>query len=330
MSGKLRRCGAVLIGVLAATIVAGAGGLPAGGQNRKPEPAPPQGGDEVRLGTELVILDVAVVDRANRPIFDIPKERFTVSEDGTPQSIEFFSKELAPVSLGIAIDTSGSMRSKLEYVIESVTNLVTGNRPQDETAIIQFKDSVELIEEFTADTGDVKDALDGLIANGQTSLLDAIILSGDYVQKESRHRRKALIVVTDGMERGSFYSLDDLVDHAREQDVRLYLIGFTQDLDSSRGLFRKSMKSKAEELLNKIATETGGRSFFPKDVSELGDITEQIALDLRTVYAIGYYPTNQKRDGTYRKVDVKVASPDGKVDGKLVARTRAGYTADKE
>jgi Ca-activated chloride channel family protein len=304
---------------------------PAGGQQKRAvEQAPTQDGDQIRLGTELVMLDVSVVDRANRPIYDIGKERFSVLEDGVPQQIDFFSKELAPVSLGLAIDTSGSMRSKLESVIQAVTNLVQGNRPQDETAVIQFKDTVELIEEFTADTGDVKDALDGLISNGQTSLLDAIILAGDYVQKEGRHRRKALIIVTDGLERGSFYSFDDLVDHAREQDVRLYLIGFTQDLDSQKGLFKKSTKTKAEQLLNKIATETGGRSFFPKDISELSGITEQIALDLRTVYAIGYYPTNQKRDGTYRKVDVRVANPDGRSDEKLVARTRAGYTSEKE
>ncbi len=328
-SSRYRRFASV--GILTIALAAGTSGIAGGQQKRPVEPvAPPQDGDQIRLGTELVMLDVSVVDRANRPIYDIQKDRFTVFEDGAPQQIDFFSKELAPVSLGLAIDTSGSMRSKLEYVIQSVTNLVQGNRPQDETAVIQFKDTVELIEEFTADTGDIKDALDGLISNGQTSLLDAIILAGDYVEKEGRHRRKALIIVTDGLEKGSFYSFDDLVDHAREQDVRLYLIGFTQDLDSQRGLFKKSTKTKAEQLLNRIATETGGRSFFPKDVSELGTITEQIALDLRTVYSIGYYPSNQKRDGTYRKVDVRVSNPDGRSDEKLVARTRAGYTADKE
>jgi Ca-activated chloride channel family protein len=317
-----------VVGALTCALAVGSAGS-AGGQQKRPT-GPPQDGDQIRLGTELVTLDVSVVDRANRPIYDIGKERFAVLEDGVPQQIEFFSKELAPVSLGLAIDTSGSMRSKLESVIQSVTNLVQGNRPLDETAVIQFKDTVELIEEFTADTGDIKDALDGLISNGQTSLLDAIILAGDYVEKEGRHRRKALIIVTDGLEKGSFYSFEDLVDHAREQDVRLYLIGFTQDLDSQRGLFKKSTKTKAEQLLNKIATETGGRSFFPKDVSELAGITEQIALDLRTVYAIGYYPTIQKHDGTYRKVDVRVSNPEGRTDEKLVARTRAGYVSEKE
>lgn len=313
-----------------AILLSAASATTAGGPQKRPADAPPAQDGDIRLGTELVMLDVSVVDRANRPIFDIGKERFTVFEDGVPQQVDFFSKELAPVSLGLAVDTSGSMRTKLDSVIQSVTNLVQGSRPQDETAVIQFKDTVELIEEFTADTNDVKDALEGLISNGQTSLFDAIILAGDYVNKEARHRRKALVVVTDGLEKGSFYSFDELVSHAREQDVRLYFIGFTQDLDSSRGLFKKSTKTKAEQLLNKIATETGGRTFFPKDVSELDGITEQIAQDLRTVYAIGYYPANQKRDGTYRKVDVRMVAADGRPDDKLSARTRAGYTAAKE
>lgn len=287
-------------------------------------------GDEVKLGTELVLLDVSVVDRGNRPVFDIPEGRFQVFEDNVPQKIEFFSKDQAPVSLGLAVDTSGSMRSKLDSVVQAVTNLVHANTPKDEAAVIQFKDQVELIEEFTSDNRDVEDALGDLIASGQTSLLDAIMLSADYVQKDGHRRRKALVVVTDGLERGSYYDLDEVVEHMRKLDVRLYLIGFTQDLNDSAGLFKKSQKDKAEALLNKLAEETGGRAFFPRDISELAPITDQIALDLRTVYAIGYYPANTKKDGTFRKVDVRVLAPDMKPDAKLTARTRAGYYAEEQ
>jgi Ca-activated chloride channel family protein len=316
-------------GLAAAAIAASA---PAGQrdlQRRQPagEQEAPQGGDEVKLDTELVVLDVSVLDRGNRPVFDLTKDRFQVLEDGVQQPIEYFSKEQTAVSLGLAIDTSGSMRTKLDAVVQAATNLVHADKPQDETAVIQFKDQVELIEEFTSDTQDVEDALGDLIANGQTSLLDAIMLACDYVQKDGRHRRKALVVVTDGLEKDSYYSIEQVVDHVRKLDVRLYLIGFTQDLEDSSGLFKKSPKGKAEALLNKLATETGGRSFFPKDLSELGPITEQIAADLRTVYAIAYYPTNTKKDGTFRKVDVRVLGADQKPDAKLSARTRSGYIA---
>lgn len=287
----------------------------------------PQGSDDITLDTDLVVLDVSVLDRANRPVFDLPEERFQVFEDGAPQKIGFFKREQTPVSLALAIDTSGSMRSKLDAVVQAATNLVHADKPQDEAAVIQFKDQVELIEEFTSDTGDIEDALGDLIANGQTSLLDAIMLSADYVQKDGRHRRKALVVVSDGLEKDSYYTLEQVVDHVRKLDVRLYLIGFTSDLQESGGLFRKSPKGKAEELLNKLATETGGRSFFPKDVADLGPITDQIAMDLRTVYSIGYYPTNEKKDGTFRKVDVRMVGTDRKPDPKLAARTRSGYVA---
>jgi Ca-activated chloride channel family protein len=303
-------------------------------QRRNPPAAEKEAQDPddgtVKLDAELVMLDVSVVDRANRPVFDLGKQRFQILEDGAPQSIDFFSRELAPVSLGVAIDTSGSMRSKLDGVVQAATNLVHSDKATDEAAVIQFKDQVELIEEFTSDSQDVEDALGDLIANGQTSLLDAIMLSCDYVQKEGRHRRKALVVVSDGLEKGSYYSLEQVVDHVRKLDVRLYLIGFTADLEDSAGIFKRSQKSKAEELLAKLAEETGGRAFFPKETGDLAPITDQIAQDLRTVYAIGYYPTNTKKDGTYRKVDVKMLGPDQKPDAKLAARTRAGYVADKQ
>lgn len=324
------------IAALAALVVAAGLMVPAAGaraQQRQAAPPPQddaQQGDVVRLGAELVILDVSVVDRANRPVYDLAKERFQVLEDGTPQTIEFFSREQAPVSLGLAIDTSGSMRTKLESVVQATTNLVRVNQAQDETAVIEFKDTVELIEEFTSNERDIEDALDGLVANGQTSLLDAIKLASDYVQKDGRHRRKALVVVSDGLEKGSYFTFDQVVDHLRELDVRLYLIGFTQDLDDASGLFKKSSKDKAEDLIKKLASETGGRFFFPKDVSELGPITDQIAMDLRTVFAIGYYPTNTKKDGTFRRVDVRVLDPSAKSDNRLVARTRSGYVADKQ
>jgi Ca-activated chloride channel family protein len=289
-----------------------------------------QQGDEVILDTELITLDVSVVDRGNRPVFDITEQRFVVTEDGVPQTISFFSKEQAAVSLALAVDTSGSMKTKLEAVVQATTNLVRASAPKDETAVIQFKDQVELIEEFTSDTSDVEDALNDLIASGQTSLLDALMLAADYAQKDGRNRRKALVVVTDGLEKGSFYSVDEVTDHLRKLDVRLYLVGFTGDLNDSAGLFKKSQKEKADALLNRLATETGGRAFFPADESQLGPIIDQIALDLRTVYAIGYYPTNTKKDGTYRKVAVTVLGTDRKPDSKLSARTRSGYVADKQ
>jgi Ca-activated chloride channel family protein len=193
-------------------------------------------------------------------------------------------------------------------------------------AVIEFKDQPELLEEFTGDVNDVIDTLNGLVASRQTAMLDALYLAADYASKEGKNRRKAVLVVTDGLDNDSYYKFNEVVNHLREIDVQIYLIGFVSDLEHDSGLFKKSQKDKAETLLNKLAEETGGKAFFPKELAEVHVIAEQISTDLRTQYSIGYYPTNSKKDGTFRAVKVQVNSG----ARKLVARTRNGYTAPRE
>ncbi len=282
-------------------------------------------GGVIKLGTDLVLLDVTVVDTSNSPVMDLKKNQFQVYEDKVPQEVTFFSREEVPVSVVFAIDTSGSMRPKLDTVIKASTNLVKDSKPDDELAVIEFKDQPELLEEFTNDINDVIDTLQGLIASRQTAMLDALYLAADYASKEGKNRRKAVMLVTDGLDKDSYYKFDEVVDHLRETDVQVYLIGFTNDLSKDGGwIFKKSDKDKAESLLNKLADETGGRAFFPKELSEVHTIAQQISTDLRTQYSIGYYPTNAKRDGTFRSVKVSVNAGDRRV----VARTRSGYTAE--
>jgi Ca-activated chloride channel family protein len=192
--------------------------------------------------------------------------------------------------------------------------------------VIEFKDQPELLEEFTSDTRDVIDTLQGLVASRQTAMLDALYLATNYADKEGKNRRKAVLVVTDGLDNDSYYKFNEAVEHLREIDVQVYLIGFISDLDNDSGLFRSSTKSKTERLLTKLADETGGRAFFPKELSETHAIAEQISTDLRTQYSIGYYPTNLKKDGSFRAVRVQINAG----NRRLVARTRNGYTAPRE
>ncbi|HWP43801.1 MAG TPA: VWA domain-containing protein, partial [Blastocatellia bacterium] len=239
------------------------------GQQSRPELQKPQQGekapepqdkeDVVRLSTDLVLLDVTVVDGSNKPVMDLTKEQFQVFEDKVPQQIEFFSREQVPVSMVLTIDTSGSMKPKLDTVIKASINLVKESRPDDEVAVIEFKDQPELLEEFTRDINDVIDTLQGLIASRQTAMLDALYLGADYASKEGKNRRKAIIIVTDGLDKNSYYKFDEVVDHLREIDVQIYLVGFTNDLSKDGAwVFGKSEKEKAENLLNKLASETGG------------------------------------------------------------------------
>lgn len=282
--------------------------------------------DTIKLGRTLVLLDVTVVDPSNKPVMDLKQDEFTVTEDKISQKIEFFSREQVPVSLVFAIDTSGSMRPKLDTVVKASTNLVKEGRRDDEMAVIEFKDQPELLEEFTGDINDVIDTLNGLVASRQTAMLDALYLAADYANKEGKNRRKAVLVVTDGLDNDSFYKFGEVVNHLKEIDVQIYLIGFINDLDKDSGLFKKSPKEKAEGLLNKLAEETGGKAFYPKELSEVHAIAQQISTDLRTQYAIGYYPSNSSKDGTFRAVKVQVNSG----TRRLLARSRNGYTAPRE
>lgn len=278
------------------------------------------------LGTDLVTLDVTVVDQSNKPVMDLKQENFQVFEDKLPQKIEFFSKEQVPVSLVFAIDTSGSMRSKLDTVIKASVNLVKESRRDDEMAVVEFKDQPELLTEFTGDMADVTDTLQSLVASRQTAMLDALYVGADYANKEGKNRRKAIILVTDGLDKDSYYKFNEVVEHLREVDVQIYLIGFISDLDGERGLFRKSDKDKAEGLLKKLADETGGKAFFPRELSETHSIAQQISTDLRTQYSIGYYPANIKKDGAFHPIRVAVSAGDRHIS----ARSRNGRTAPRE
>ena len=296
----------------------------------KPVDAPTQDKDEprIRLTADLVMLDVTVVDPIiSKPVLDLQEAQFQIFEDNLPQKIEVFSRDQIPASIVFAIDTSGSMKTKLDTVIKASINLVKDGRPGDEMAVIEFKDEAELLAEFTADTREITDTLLALTARGRTSLLDAVYLAADYAQAEAKNRRRAVVLVTDGVDQNSYYKFKQVVDRLRETDVQIYLIGFTKDLaNDGAWVFKKSEKDKAEGLLGRLAAETAGRAFFPKELDEVHAIAEQISTDLRTQYSIGYYPVNSKRDGTFRAIRVQVNAPDNK---KFVAHTRPEYTAPR-
>lgn len=293
-------------------------------------------GDTVKIDTNLVNLNVRVIDRFNRPISNIRQEDFKIYEDGVLQPIGFFSTEEVPISYGMAVDNSGSMRSQIDKVIEAGKILVNTNKEGDETFIVRFIDSskIETMQDFTADKERLSDALDSrYIEGGQTAIIDAVYLAAERIagykkgDDLSDRRRRALIVVTDGEDRSSFYKLDQLFAKLREEDVQIFVIGFVNELDKEGGLIRKSPKEKAVELLNRLAKETGGRAFFPNSLSELNDIAREISSDLRTQYVIGYYPTNSARDGSFRQIRVAVNSPQGE---RRIALTRSGRTASPQ
>jgi Ca-activated chloride channel homolog len=282
--------------------------------------------DVIKIPIELVLLNVAVMDRNHRAVPGLKKDHFQIYEDKTQQQIEYFSRENVPVSVGFVIDTSGSMRRKLPVVIEAAKILVRMARPGDEFFVVQFRDTANLVEEFSCNFKEVEEALDELSANEGTALLDAIYVSANYAQKEARNKRKALVVITDGDERDSNLKSDALMRVIQEIDVQVYLVGFPGDAGDPKGIFNTAVQEKAVKLMNKISEESGGRAFFPSGLFDVRSITEQIGNDIHSQYTIGYFSSNDKRDGAWRRVQVKLQ--DNKKELKdLAVRTRTGYYA---
>jgi Ca-activated chloride channel family protein len=307
----------------------------------KPKPTPEPTDDDfdegstLKINTDLVTLNVRVIDRNNRPIGNVRQNEFHVLEDGVPQPIEYFTREEVPISYGLAVDTSGSLRSQLQSVIDAGKTIINSNRPGDETFLVRFisSDKIETVQDFTANQELLIDGIDSLyVEGGQTAVVDAVYLTASHVAEykkgdDNDRRRRAMIVITDGEDRNSFYTPEKLFASLREADVQIYVIGFVNELDKESGLIRKSPRDKAVNLLNKIASETGGRAFFPQSLSELPQIAGEIVRDLRTQYVLAYNPTNKARDGSYRSI--KVSVEEGSSRDKRIALTRNGRTAPK-
>ncbi len=304
-----------------------------------PTPTPPpviEEGDILRINADLVQLHVRVIDRNNKPINNVTQNEFHIFEDGVSQPIESFTREEVPISYGLAVDTSGSLRSQLQSVIDAGKTIINSNKAGDETFLVRFisSDKIETVQDFTSSKDLLMDGLDSFyVEGGQTAIIDAVYLSAEHVSEykkgdEGDRRRRALIVITDGEDRNSFYKQEQLFARLREEDVQIFVIGFVNELDKDAGLIRKSPREKAVGLINKLASETGGRAFFPESVADLPQIANEIIRDLRTQYVIAYNPTNKTQDGSFRAIKVTVDQPSG--GDKRIALTRTGRLARKE
>lgn len=304
-----------------------------------PSPSPVKTPSEediiTEVKTELVNLNVRVIDRNSRPINGLPETEFKVFEDGVAQNIEFFSRSEVPTNYGLVIDNSGSLRQQLEKVIEAGKILVATNKPEDETIIIRFvsRDKITIEQPFTKNKVDLTDSLDNLyIEGGQTAIIDAVYLAAEKVSEYEQQRgkedrkRRAIIVVSDGEDRDSYYSEAQLFEMLRETDVQIYAIGFVNELSKETGFISKSPQGKAKSFLQRLATETGGKAYFPNSTAELAGMAKEIASELRMQYSIGYVPTNDRKDGTFR--NIKVVVNDGPKQEKRIAITKAGRIAE--
>ena len=274
------------------------------------------------VDVNLIQLHVSVVDEKDRFAKGLKKEDFSVYEDKVQQELSLFREEDIPVSLGLVIDNSGSMRTKRERVNKAALTFAKTCNPQDEIFLINFNDQVFIDQEFTKSRDDLTDALENLDARGGTALHDAIYLSLEHI-REGKEDKKALLVISDGEDRDSRYKFQSVLEFARESLASIYVIGL---LDKEGE--RSNAQKKAAKNLKELAEDTGGKYYFPESVDEVEAICTQIAHEIRNQYTLGYKPSNTKRDGTWRTITVKLNS--NKNAKKLAARTKRGYYAPTE
>ena len=292
------------------------------GQPGKPAPKPPSQDDTgtvFRADTRLVVLPTTVLDKNGHLVTTLPREAFTVLENGVQQQIKQFKREDVPVSMGLIIDNSGSMREKRAKVEAAALALVKASNPDDEVFIVNFNDEAFLDnphgKDFTSDVKEMEDALTRIDSRGGTAMRDAIRMSIDHVKEKSHKDKKVLVVVTDGNDNSSVVGLEDLVKAAQQSEVLIYAVGLLSDEE------RREAK-RAEKALEALAEATGGETFFPRDVSEVERIATQVAHDIRNQYTIAYTPLNQAMDGSFRQIKVTV-----KAAGNPTVRARSGYYA---
>jgi len=258
----------------------------------------------LKVDVDLVMVNVTVTD-GNKIVTGLKPENFQLFEDKFEQKIEYFSSEVAPVSLGIIFDISHSMEKKLDFAREAAAKFLETGTPEDEYFLVEFSNRAKIAEGFTTDISRLRDRLAFKQGAGATALYDAIYLGLGQL-KRGQNPKKALLLITDGEDNHSRYSRGDIRDFIREADAQIYVV------DLGRA------------LLGDLAEMTGGHSYHA-NVDDLQDICEKIALELKSQYVIGFESTNTNKDGKFRKLRLRVTPPEGM--GKLSVRARNGYYA---
>ena len=266
--------------------------------------------------TRLVVLPVTVVDKSGRLITTLPESAFQVFENGVPQKVKQFKREDVPVSMGLIIDNSGSMRDKRQKVAAAAVALVKDSNKEDEAFVVNFNDEAYLdTPNFTNDISVLDQALSRIDSRGGTAMRDAINMSIDHMKRYAKKDKKVILVVTDGNDNASGVSLENLVKKAQQSEVLVYSIGLLSEEE-------KREAKRAKRALDLLTEATGGQAYYPKELADVERIAHQVAHDIRNQYTITYTPANQALDGSFRQIKVVANGP-----GHLVARTRTGYYA---
>ena len=275
-------------------------------------------GQRIRSGIELVSLNVTVTDGASKYVTDLNEDEFEVYEDGAKQKLTFFSKTQQPISLALLLDTSASMDERMGIAQEAAIGFARQMHKDDQAEVIDFDSQVRVLSPFTNDAVALEKAIRQTTPNGSTSLYNAIYISLKELKKvkaaaTNEIRRQAIVVLSDGDDTSSLIEFDEVLDLAKRSETAIYAIGLRQG-----EIGRREFK-EAEFVLKQLAQETGGRAYFPTDARELAKIYQTIWDELASQYSLAYSSGNPKRDGAWRRIQVRLTRQNA------TARTKQGY-----
>jgi Ca-activated chloride channel family protein len=281
---------------------------------------------DFRSGVDLVALNVVVTDPEQKFVGGLEPGQFTVLEDGVPQQVSFFAASDVPVDLALLLDTSSSMSNKMGSVQEAAIGFASTIRPGDRLAVVDIKEGMKLLHPFSGDVAAAQTAIRQTSARGGTALYNGLYLTLREMVKDragrTEMRRGAIVVLSDGDDTASLLGFEEVMELAKQAGIAIYTIALREPIDVSRQLTDRGRSvSQAEFAMRSLAQETGARSYFPADISELAGVYDSIAQELAHQYSIGYSPKNVRRDGAYRRLLVRVSEPGVRI------RTRAGYIA---
>ena len=315
---------AVAIG--AAALVAASAETPSpqapGQQTSGQQPANQQ--PSFRVGVDLVSLNVIVTEGgATKYVTDLTPEDFNVFEDGVKQEVTFFNKTNLPIALALLLDTSASMDTRLATAQEAAVGFAKRLRQQDLAEVIDFDSRVVVLQAFTNSAQELEQAIHKTAAGGSTSLYNAIYIALKDLKKivaknTEEIRRQAIIVLSDGEDTSSLLPFEEVLDLAKRSETAIYAIGLR---GGEAGTLQSKGFKEAEFVLRQFSQETGGRAFFPNQLADLVNVYGQISDELSSQYTVGYTSRNPKRDGSWRRVVVRVNRPN------TTARTKQGYFA---
>jgi Ca-activated chloride channel homolog len=301
--------------LLALVWAATAAPVPLGAQAR---PQPPVFG----AGIEIINLSLSVTDAQNNFVTDLSQKDFAVYEDGIRQDLSLYTHENLPISMVIMIDTSASMETKLATAQQAAIKFSKTLRPEDLAQVVAFNDRATTLQPFTNDLGLLESAIMKTEASSSTSLHNALYIALKDLMRDKKAaelRRRAIVLLSDGEDTSSLVTDDQVLELAKKSEINIYAIRLREGKANDR---EREAFSQAEYLINALARETGGRSYFPSSLGELDSVYDRIAEELRTLYSVGYVSSNTRRDGKWRRIVVRVPDHEG-----VTVRHKLGYYA---